>query len=148
LRRCNSEAVATRLYAAAAKCAAFLAAFPRTAPIALLGPDALGSLGSQAAALSDELGLSPGSTAAAPRGASGAGAAAAAAAAGGVRRAADGLAAALAALERMEDEGVAAAAAAAAGAPHLTNQLSAQLSLGLGSPMPHMPWTDKGKAIE
>jgi hypothetical protein len=64
-----------------------------------------------------------------------------------VRRAADGLAAAVAALERIEDEGVAAAAAAAA-PPHLTNQLTAQLSLGLGSPMPHMSWTDKGKAVE
>ena len=51
----HSEALAARLYAAAARCAAFLAAFPRVDAHALVGRDALERLERQAAALKMEL---------------------------------------------------------------------------------------------
>ena len=51
----HSEALAARLYATAARCAAFLAAFPRVDAHALVGREALESLEGQAAALKMEL---------------------------------------------------------------------------------------------
>ena len=50
----HSEAVATRLYAAAARCAAFLAAFPRISAAAMLGTETTESLGNQATAMTLE----------------------------------------------------------------------------------------------
>ena len=51
----HSETLAARFYATAARCAAFLAAFPRVDAHALVGREALESLERQAAALKMEL---------------------------------------------------------------------------------------------
>lgn len=51
----HSELIAGRLYATAARCAAFLASFPRANPAAALGTETLDSLSGQAVALSEEL---------------------------------------------------------------------------------------------
>ena len=50
----HSEAVAARLYATAARCAAFLAAFPRVSAAAVLGAETTESLGDQATAMTLE----------------------------------------------------------------------------------------------
>jgi len=51
----HSENVAGRLYATAARCAAFLASFPRANPAAALGSETLDSLSGQAVALGEEM---------------------------------------------------------------------------------------------
>ena len=51
----HSENVAGRLYATAARCAAFLASFPRANPTAALGSETLDSLSGQAVALGEEM---------------------------------------------------------------------------------------------